>query len=121
MFNIFKLLTKPKLPDGVEFISVKEAEKALNAGEFDLLLDVRSAEEWEKGRIPGARFVPVTELQNRIGELAQRKNDKILVYCHTQNRSSRAAWVLSENGFTNVRVMYGGIAGWAKENYPLEA
>lgn len=121
MFEAFSKILNPALPEGADYVSVDEAREAMKDGGFDLVIDVRSLSEWEKGRIPGAVFAPGPGLQGRAAELKEKWNGgDILVYCRTHQRSSRAAWVLSENGFENVKVMRGGAEQWGRAGHPME-
>ncbi|MBI4285069.1 MAG: hypothetical protein HY670_04100 [Chloroflexi bacterium] len=78
-----------------------------------LLLDVRQPEEYAAGHIPGAKLVPLGELEARQGELDRRK--KVIAYCHSGRRSMAAAIALTELGFKAVYNMTGGIASWPYE------
>lgn len=121
MFNAFsQLLFKPALPDGVSFITHDEAKDYIEAGSVDLLLDVRSEMEWLKGRLPGAKLVPLENLSFHIDQLEEYKNRSVLIYCHTHNRSGKAAWMLNELGFENIKVLHGGISNWVKAGNRLD-
>jgi rhodanese-related sulfurtransferase len=65
-----------------------------------VILDVRTELEFNSEHIEGAINIPVDALQLRLSEL--NPNNIILVYCRTGNRSSRAAKILADNGFSNV-------------------
>jgi len=54
------------------------------------------------------------------GALASSKDENILIYCQTHNRSSRVSWTLYEQGFGNLKVLRDGISGWARAGYELE-
>jgi rhodanese-related sulfurtransferase len=82
------------------------------------VLDVRTKGEYDSGHIYGATLIPVAELPARIGELASRKYDPILVYCGSGGRSQTASGILDSNGFTEVYNMLGGIAAWNSAGYP---
>ena len=83
-----------------------------------VILDVRTEGEYDSGHIYGATLIPVTELLARIGELASRKYDPILVYCGSGGRSQTASGILDSNGFTKVYNMMGGITAWNSAGYP---
>ena len=74
------------------------------------LLDVRSAEEFGRGHLPGAFNIPVQELDNRLGEVGAPNGD-VVVYCRSGHRSSRAARLLREHGFTKVHDL-GPMTAW---------
>lgn len=86
---------------------------ALRAAEIaDLqLVDVRNPGETEAGMIPGAVNVPVGQLPERVAELDPTR--PTVVYCAGGYRSSVAASVLRQRGFTDVSDILGGYAAWA--------
>ncbi|MDJ1468910.1 rhodanese-like domain-containing protein [Cytophagaceae bacterium DM2B3-1] len=83
-----------------------------------ILLDVRTPEEFSGkakenfGRLKGAINIPIQELDKRIGELNKYKNSEIIVYCSHSHRSPRASYLLTQNGFKNVKNMSGGMSVW---------
>jgi rhodanese-related sulfurtransferase/rubrerythrin len=87
-----------------EFISKKD-DGAYN------LVDVRQPGEYEKGHLPGARLIPVGQLDERLAELDPGKIT--IVYCAAGVRSRAAASVLERSGFPEVHSMAGGINAWS--------
>lgn len=91
------------------------------SGEDVVFLDVRTPEEFngtaaEKfGAIKGAINIPVQELEQRIKELDAYRNKKIVVYCSHSHRSPMASYLLTENGFTNISNMLGGMSVWQEQ------
>jgi len=82
------------------------------------LVDVRTPEEFKKdGRIAGAKLVPLSQLERHLNMIDKSK--KVLVYCHSGGRSSAAARILGNNGYT-VLNMSGGISEWKAEKLPVE-
>ncbi|MFD2935566.1 rhodanese-like domain-containing protein [Spirosoma flavum] len=83
-----------------------------------VLLDVRTPEEFtgkadEKfGHLKNAINIPIQELESRLAELKDAKNKEIIVYCSHSHRSPRASYILTENGFKNVKNMTGGMSVW---------
>ncbi|MEM7184612.1 MAG: rhodanese-like domain-containing protein [Spirochaetota bacterium] len=75
-----------------------------------VVVDVRTDREWQQGRIAGAKHIPIAELEGRLSEIA--KDKKVLLYCHSGGRSSRAAKLLVERGYKQVYNLKGGIAAW---------
>ncbi|MFT7879274.1 MAG: rhodanese-like domain-containing protein [Sulfurimonas sp.] len=72
------------------------------------LLDVRTVPEFKEGHLRGATLIPLQQLDTHIGQLAGRKETKILVYCRSGNRSVAASRILEQHGFTPVNIK-GGI------------
>ena len=64
-------------------------------------------------------MIPVRNLQTRLRELAPYKNQDILIYCATGNRSTVASKILIDNGFKRIYNMRYGISLWGRENYPV--
>jgi molybdopterin/thiamine biosynthesis adenylyltransferase/rhodanese-related sulfurtransferase len=86
-----------------------------------VVLDVREAEEWATGHIPGARHVPKSFLESRIEGAAPDRDGHIILYCQSGNRSAWAARTLIEDlGYTNVESMTGGITLWKDRGYGVE-
>lgn len=76
----------------------------------DILLDIRSKEEFEKGFIPNAINIPIDELRDRISELDLNKN--IYVYCLGGVRGYLAQQILKQNGYKKVLNLSGGYQLW---------
>lgn len=96
----------------VPSITAAEAHKIVESEspENFTLLDVRQPTEYENGHIPGAHFIPLSELQGRLGELDKEK--KTIVYCRSGNRSRSGSEILLTAGFREVLNMEGGITAW---------
>jgi rhodanese-related sulfurtransferase len=90
-------------------------------------LDVREADEFAAGRIPGAHAAPRGFLEVKA-DLAHPKRDpwladrsrKLVLYCGGGNRSALAALTLQQMGFTNVVSMAEGWTGWTQRGYDVE-
>ena len=79
------------------------------------LIDVRTQDEFDLGHIDTAinlDFYSDT-FQNDI--LSLPKNETIVLYCRTNNRSSKTATILKENGYRDILVIRGGITEWVKK------
>ncbi|HZI30105.1 MAG TPA: molybdopterin-synthase adenylyltransferase MoeB [Gemmatimonadaceae bacterium] len=77
------------------------------------VLDVRERWEFEIGHLPGARLVPLAQLENHLATLDPGRD--ILVYCHHGSRSAAAVTRLQAAGFTRVSHLEGGIDRWSAE------
>ena len=84
-----------------------------------ILVDVRTAEEYESGHIQDAvNFDFYSEsFQNDI--LTLDKSSSIILYCRTQNRSTKTANYLKESGYNEITVIAGGITSWVKNGNDL--
>ncbi|HTU29988.1 MAG TPA: molybdopterin-synthase adenylyltransferase MoeB [Solirubrobacteraceae bacterium] len=86
-----------------------------------LVLDVREAEEWATGHIPGAKHVPKSFLESRIEGAVTDRGQHVILYCQSGNRSAWAARTMIDDlGFTNVESMTGGITLWKDRGYGVE-
>src|SRR3954467_8781221 len=90
-------------------------------GNGTVLVDVRESDEVAAGKIPGAVHVPRGYLESRIeGNVADR-DQHLVLYCASGNRSAYAARTLQEDlGYTNVESLKGGITLWKDRGYPVE-
>ena len=103
---------------GVVIVNGESAKKLIDKGNMKII-DVRTPEEFKGGHINGALLIPVSEIKNRINELASMKDSELLVYCHSGGRSSAASQILRKQGFTKIHNLQGGIAAWRGMGYPL--
>ena len=86
-------------------------EKIDKTGSDELtILDVRQPGEYERGHIPGAKLIPVGDLNERVAELDADK--ETIVYCAIGGRSRVAAQMLAGKGFKEVINLTGGIKAW---------
>ena len=97
-------------------VSVERARELIQEKPSLVILDVRTDAEFRDGHIQGAINIPVVDLEGRLGELD--RNDEMLVYCRTGNRSSTAVGILEGNDFTKIYHMNKGIAAWTSAGYP---
>jgi rhodanese-related sulfurtransferase/rubrerythrin len=96
----------------IEGLSVEKAKEWV-AGKKEadfILLDVRQPEEYRTGHLPGAVFIPLPDLIDKVGEIDPAK--AVLAYCRSGNRSRAAAAFLLSEGFSKVYSMDGGITAW---------
>ena len=91
------------------------------AGVAPLLLDVREADEWQTGHVPGATHVPRGVLEMRIEGIEPDRSRRILLYCAGGNRSLLAAESLQRLGYANIASVAGGFARWKDEGRPVKA
>jgi len=82
-----------------------------------VILDVRTVSEFEEGHIKEAINIPVDELVDRLDELS--KDDELLVYCRTGNRSGIAVSILLNADYTKIYHMHEGISVWIQQGRPV--
>jgi len=84
-----------------------------------LLLDVRSAEEFASGHIPGAINMSHSIVADNLSKLSQYKNELVIVYCRSGRRAGVAENILKNAGFTNVRHLSGDFNAWQANNQEI--
>ena len=100
-------------------IDLDAAETAIRSA--DLLLDVREADEFHAGHIPGAVHIPRGLLEFKLSaapELAARDLD-IVLYCKTSGRAALAADALRSMGYLKVQSIAGGFDAWVAAGKPV--
>lgn len=89
-----------------------------------LFVDARSKEDYESGHIPGAISLPVGQFDEQIESFLNRypPDQPIVTYCsgRTCEDSHHLARLLSDVGFSEVRIFIDGFPGWQAEGYPIE-
>jgi rhodanese-related sulfurtransferase len=104
---------------GGPWVSTVEATQLINRQDA-LVLDVRSAEEYAKGHILGAKNLPLADLERRAAELDKHKAKPVIVHCENGNRSTSALSLLRKQGFARAVNLAGGYAAWQQAGLPVE-
>lgn len=102
------------MTDSLE-IDCRGVHEKLKAESSFLFLDCREQNEYDLVHIEGTQLLPMSEIQDRVGELDDHKSDEVIVHCHHGGRSLNVAMWLKQQGFTNVKSMAGGIDAWSQE------
>lgn len=95
-------------------ITAEEAANMMQSETDYIILDVRTGQEYASGHIPGAVNIPNETIASEAIQQLPDKEQLILVYCRSGNRSKQAAAKLVNLGYTNV-VEFGGIQDWNGE------
>jgi len=96
-------------------ITAEEVKERLDKGEQLHLIDVREPHEHAEFNIGGTLY-PLGKVQSmQVDELENLKNEEVIVYCRSGNRSGQAAMVLDMLGFTNTKNLVGGMMGWQQK------
>ena len=96
-------------------ISPEEVKERLDKGEKLHLVDVRQPEETAEYNIGGIAL-PLGNIQNmQIDDIEDLKNDEVILYCRSGNRSGIAAMVLDQMGFSNTKNLTGGMLAWREK------
>ncbi|MGC2518517.1 MAG: rhodanese-like domain-containing protein [Burkholderiales bacterium] len=115
------MLIWPALRRGAGGAAVSTQEATLMINRQDaLVLDVREPAEFEKGHVIGARNVPLSQLEGRVGDLEKHKAKPVIVICASGNRSRSALGAMRRLGFQQVFELAGGVAAWQQAGLPLE-
>jgi rhodanese-related sulfurtransferase len=101
------------------FLSPSMAIRLMNNHSDALVLDVRTAADYNKGHLKGAKNVPLNDLAASVEGLSDNKSKPVLVYCNSGNTVMRAIKLLKKAGFEKVNNLDGGIAAWKEANMPL--
>jgi monothiol glutaredoxin len=108
-------LDNPNAPPSVRSMSARELAAALGSAAAPRLIDVRTPQEWDTARIPGAELLD----QRLMFELAKLPKDTALVFhCHHGRRSLQAAQHFVGQGFRRVYNLEGGIDAWSTDVDP---
>jgi molybdopterin/thiamine biosynthesis adenylyltransferase/rhodanese-related sulfurtransferase len=90
-------------------------------GNGAVVVDVREAEEWSGGHVPGAKHVPKSYLESRIEGAVPDRGAHLILYCASGNRSAWAARTLLDDlGYEHVESMTGGFTLWKDRGYEVE-
>lgn len=99
----------------MQTITVEDLKKRLDAGEKVNIVDVREPHEHAEFNI-GGQLIPLGRVQRMdIDELDALKNQEVVVYCRSGNRSGQACNILDTMGFTNTRNLVGGMLAWQEK------
>ena len=99
----------------VDQISVKELQTHRDQ---HVILDIRGAQEYAAGHIPGAINIHAGYLTDRLDEIPSTQ--PVVVHCVSGDRSSIATSILMSKGFQHVRNLTCGLNGWIQAGYPVE-
>jgi rhodanese-related sulfurtransferase len=93
-------------------INVQELKSRLDAGDKSFVfIDVREPYEYVDFNL-GADLIPLGSIPQKLEDLAEHKEDEIVVHCRSGARSGQAKNFMMANGFTNVRNLEGGVLAW---------
>ena len=96
----------------MQTISVEELKKRMDAGEDVHLVDVREPNENADFNIGGI-LLPLGEIRNmQTDAIDEWKDDEVVLYCRSGNRSGIATQILEQMGFKNVKNLSGGMLAW---------
>ena len=103
-----------RMGKGYREFPMEEVQKWLDSDRDFLLVDVRTAEEYEEGHLPGAILVPIEEIQVGHVDALPDPQQTLLLYCWTGRRAEDSAAMLAELGYKDIYAV-GGIVDWTGE------
>lgn len=95
----------------IKHVSMNDIVQIMEENENYIILDVRTQTEYNQGHIPNAICIPNETIDENVVNKLPDKNQMILVYCRSGNRSKQAAEKLKKLGYTNL-IEFGGIIDW---------
>lgn len=105
----------------VQEVPLDQADEAVRTA--DVLIDVREADEYQAGHIPGAIHAARGVLEFRLSstpELSAR-DLKVVLYCKTSGRAALAARAMHDMGYLQVQSIAGGFDAWVAAGKPVAA
>ena len=103
-------ILRNKLDGLLKGVTSTQLKAACDAGEDLMILDVRTPDEHQSGRIPGSTLIPLGAVRNRAGEIPRDK--RVVAYCKTSLRAWEAICMLNGLGYDNVEILDGGFTAW---------
>ncbi len=94
-------------PNKMQDITAEELKSLIKSNTKINLIDVREQYEYDEYNMNGT-LIPLGDLQSKIDDLEELKNEEIIVHCKSGMRSAAAKAFLEKNGFTKVRNLIGG-------------
>ena len=130
VFTVFKRYWKTLVKwllhiTGLPEITVDELYERLQSDQPPLMIDIRSAEDFdgsrasEYGHIPDARSIPLLELESHYEELEPFREKEIVTICPGGGMSLVAVELLEKEGFKDVKSLKGGTDLWHEKGYPM--
>jgi phage shock protein E len=105
----------------IDLLTVKQLKEELNQTNQSLiLLDVRTREEFNSGRIKNSINIPHDLLLSDISLVADYKSEKVVVYCRSGKRAKLVLDRLSDEGFRTLIDVDGDMLAWNSANFPIE-
>ena len=96
----------------MNFITTEELLQKIDAGEQFSIIDVREKEEVANGIIPGAKHIPLGQIETSFDQIDKTVPQYIV--CKAGGRSAMACEILEENGYTVTNIV-GGMQEWEGE------
>jgi len=102
-----------------KYVVVEDLERLLKEDSAVMLIDARTAEEFDEGHIPGAINVPVTDLTEFARNLPDTSDGPVITMCGSTGRGEKAAAILESQALEDVLVLDGGLKAWKDASLPV--
>ncbi|HZS34938.1 MAG TPA: rhodanese-like domain-containing protein [Methylomirabilota bacterium] len=99
-------------------IAAEDVERYRAGGEEVTVIDLRHADDYRRGHVPGARSIPLEQLRRRQAEVPPA--GRVVLYAASPAEATAAYQALRDAGFRNVMLLAGGLAGWTRAGLALE-
>ncbi len=103
-----------------QITEITPAELEARLDTVPVLIDVREADEYEQGALPGSRLIPRGVLEGNIRAHVPADDTEVVLYCAGGARSALAAQALATMGYSNVKSLAGGFGQWKRDGHPWE-
>jgi rhodanese-related sulfurtransferase len=105
--------------ESIEEVGLNQAQEAISRA--DVLLDVREADEYANGHIPGAIHIPRGLLEFKLSNdpSLSARNLKIVLYCKNSGRAALCSKTLHDMGYLHVQSIAGGFDAWSSAGNPV--
>ena len=124
-FNLVKAEVTPTTSPHTKVVAVTkiapaELLKKMNPQSSVTIIDVRTAEEFQQGRVPGAVNLPHHDIGKTVAQTLIKKDQPAIVYCRSGKRASMAIKTLQDLGYNNIKHLDGDFLGWQSQELPIE-
>ncbi|WP_286271179.1 rhodanese-like domain-containing protein [Thalassotalea hakodatensis] len=115
LLTSFVQANETKTISAQQLISITKAPKAAPV----IILDVRSAQEFNTGHIANAINIPHNEIEQRLNELSIHQDSMVVVHCRSGRRAQITEEILTKHGFSQLRHLSGDFNGWQADELPV--
>lgn len=118
VFNLLILSIIQGRVKGANTISALEMPR-LQRNKKSIIIDVNTSKDFALSHIPDSVNFPLEDLNAENKALLKHKDSTTILVCQSGTRSTKAAKLLIDLGFSNVTLLRGGLLSWIKENLPV--
>lgn len=84
------------------------------------VVDICDKAEFDAGHLPGAKHIPLAELEAKLATSVKNKTNPLILVCASGLRSAKAQAIAQKLGYEKAFSLQGGVAAWKAANYPIE-